>query len=131
MPFLTTSNGEVISDDVDKANALNEFFTSSFNHKVHPLPSGDWAFLLDICTLNNNILSPSGIYVRRRRLKQCYWLLIQPRQLVLMKRMLKCTAASIALSINMSILTGTIPKEWKISSVVPIPEGKCSNIHIG
>ena len=47
-------------------------------------------------------------------------------------RMLKCTAASTAPSImhlfNMSILSGTIPKEWKISSVVPIPKGKCSNM---
>ena len=47
-------------------------------------------------------------------------------------RMLKFTAASIAPSItylfNMSILSGTIPKEWKISSVVPIPKAKCNNM---
>ena len=28
VPFLNTSDGKVISDDVDKANTLNEFFTS-------------------------------------------------------------------------------------------------------
>ena len=45
--------------------------------------------------------------------------------------MLKATATSIAKGItalfNKSIKCGQLPKEWKISAVVPIPKGDDSN----
>ena len=66
MPFLTTSDSKVISDNVDKANALNELFISCFNHKVHhPLSSGDSASRLNICTLNNDIQNLLGIWMKQ------------------------------------------------------------------
>ena len=106
--------------DVDKANALNAFFSSCFNQSCHPIsttnpttvPECPPAILCtedEVCQLLKSLdcskaSGPDGISAR----------------------MLKSTASAIAPSVtklfNCSIKCGHLPSAWKFSSVVPIPK---------
>ena len=50
IPFLMSTNGDVISDNIAKDNLLNNFFCSCFNHKV-PSLSSTYGELLDFTSL--------------------------------------------------------------------------------
>ena len=110
--------------DGDKAEMLCDFFSKCFNHAVyHHFPQ--------VIRLLTQVI-PS--------LKNCYVLKIDEVHFFLTSLdtskatgpdgisayMLKSTASSITPSVttllNLSLRTGCLPKEWKRSSVVPIPK---------
>ena len=118
IPTLT-HNGSSYHTDKEKADILNNYFTSCFNQHVTPVPAvsitagecppdilctveevGCLVLSLDISKANG----PDAVSVR----------------------MLKKTAHAIAPSVtalfNLSIQTGHIPCDWKLSQVVPIPK---------
>ena len=129
IPFLRNCNGDIISDDEEKAAILNNFFSQCFNTSIPVLSDDDMSTFVDndadehaelLCTeeevldmLRNldtsKAAGPDGISAT----------------------MLKATAESIAKGItalfNKSIESGKVPKEWKISAVVPVPKGDNSS----
>ena len=129
IPCLLSTNGDIISDDGKKANLLNEFFSSCFNHGVPPLSETDKFVYLDPCI--NSIQTIENILSREE--VEAMLLSLDTSKASgpdnVSARMLKSTAVSIAGSVtalfNMSIEACEIPDEWKTSSIVPIPKGKC------
>ena len=117
------SNGQVtVSSDTVKAGLLNEFFTSCFNPAVQPpsyseLPQcaeGDAAADYDI--------TQDEVYMRLRMIKPqsaagpdgiTFWMLSTFADVI---------SPSLASLYNLSIYTGQIPADWKLSNVVPIPK---------
>ena len=124
IPSLSVGTGNLVTDAREKADVLNSFFVTCFNHSSPQLsshnipevttrdcPSELLCKVEDVfemlCTLDLSKASgPDGIS----------------------GRMLKNTACSIAPALtkifNLSISTGIVPDEWKLSHVVPIP--KCN-----
>ena len=115
------SDGNIISDDKQKAEILNDFFASCWNYleqplteetynNFHTLPyeeatvSAKQAFHLISSLDTNKASGPDGISVE----------------------MLKFTANSIssplAKMFSLSLEMGKLPKIWKIASVVPVPK---------
>ena len=64
VPCLMSTNGDVISDNTAKANLLNNFFYSCFNHKVLSLSSA-YGELLDF-TSPDGLCTPQDTVYRRR-----------------------------------------------------------------
>ena len=119
--------------DIDKANALNEFFSECFNSPLPPLNNDDWNNIrtnpdecpTDILCSENEVLEmlcslntrksngPDGISAR----------------------MLKSCAGSISLPIKMifnhSIRSGQLPCAWKESNVTLIPKSTGSGTRSG
>ena len=115
-------NGSEYCTDPEKANVLNSYFNKCFNHTVppiSPLPSNDEAVYTcppDIlCTVEE---------VQHMLQKLDTGKANGPD--AISARMLKHTASAIAPSVtelfNLSIRTGQLPKDWKVSYVVPIPK---------
>ena len=113
------SDGKELCSDNEKAEALNEFFSKCFNRSLPPLGpqlpfeslgcycppeflcEPDRILELLLAVDNNKASGPDGIS----------------------PRMLKGTAHAIAVPLamlfNFSLLSGSIPHEWKTSNVVP------------
>ena len=115
------SNGNIISDDKQKAELLNDFFASCWNSLEQPLTeetyrnfhtspyeeatvSAEQVFHLISSLDTNKANGPDGISVQ----------------------MLKSTANSISSPLSklfsLSLAMGKFPKIWKIASVVPVPK---------
>ena len=115
-------NGSEHCTDPEKANILNSYFNECFNHTVppiSPLPSNDET----VYTCHPDILCT-----------------VEEVQHMLQKldtgkangpdtssaHVLKHTASAIVPSVTelfiLSICTGQLPKDWKVSHVVPIPK---------
>ena len=134
IPFLCSTDGEVISDDSTKANILNDFFSSCFNHNVPPLSHCDSDVLFDLTSMNGTCCPDDNLC----SIDEVEALLLTLNTSKasgpdnISARMLKSTAVSIANSVttlfNMSIKAGVIPNDWKVSSVVSIPKGKGGNL---
>ena len=130
IPFLKSSNSEIISDDGEKPSMLNNFFSQCFNSSLPTLSEDDCSTFVDtdisdsneelfcteeevletLCTLDTSkATGPDGISAA----------------------MLKATAESITKGItaifNQSIESGEVPKDWKVSAVIPIPKGDDSS----
>ena len=120
------SNGNIISDDKQKAEILNNFFASCWNsleqplteetyHSFHSLPcedatvSADQVFHLISSLDTNKASGPDGIS----------------------GQMLKSTANSISSSLaklfSLSLAMGKFPKIWKVASVVPVAKSTVTN----
>ena len=132
IPSLKVDAVNVITD-IDKANALNEFFSECFNSPLPPLNNDDWNNIrtnpdecpTDIMCSENEVLEmlcslntrksngPDGISAR----------------------MLKSCAGSISLPIKMifnhSIRSGQLPCAWKESNVTLIPKSTGSGTRSG
>ena len=116
------SGGTSADNELDKANMLNNYFSTCFNTSLPPLsgtfesvehPEGSPDDLL--CTEDEVVDLLHTIDVSKASGHD-----------KISGRMLKATAASIATPVtelfNKSISTGCFPKMWKRSNVVPIPK---------
>ena len=108
--------------DLQKAECLNDFFSSCFNNSHPPLTqshsrsSSETPCLPEMfCTVTEVEQFLQDLEVSKAS---------GPDKIS--SRMLKMTATSIAPSItelfNLSICTGKIPDQWKESMIVPIPK---------
>ena len=126
IPVLKSDNDELISDDQGKAETLNSFFSNCFNTCVPPLTEKDYELFSTtssdclselLCTEDDNILElllsldttkangPGDISV------------------IMLKNTAPAIAKGVMILFNKSIQLGEVPREWKKSSVVPIPKG--------
>ena len=114
------SNGSLLTSDSDKSHCLNSFFASCFNSSANPLnpippfscPPLDHTFLCTEDTVLKLIMSlPTKTASGPDSISSF---------------MLKSSAHSISLPLsilfNLSISSGLVPLDWKISSIVPIPK---------
>ena len=110
----------MISNDKEKAKTLNSFFSQCFNRSVPPLHSPPSFTNLDMSELESLLCSPSEIEEILLSLDTSK--AMGPDGVLAL--MLKYTATSIAPSLcelfNMSISSGVISQEWKMSNVIPI-----------
>ena len=119
-------NNQAASSSIDKANLLNNFFSSCFNHQQPPLTKSDLdKFPVDpdqcpddlLCHEDDVVQLLSSLDINKAS---------GPDNIS--ARMLKATAHSIAPSVtklfNICIRNGTLPSMWKCTNVVPIPKGK-------
>ena len=125
IPVLKPENGELISDTYEKAETLNKFFSNRFNTCEIPLSERD----RDLFTTFSLDCPQELLCTEDDILKLLYSLDITKANGPddMSATVLKATAPTIAngvmISFNKSIELGEVPKEWKTSSVVPIPKG--------
>ena len=119
-------NNQAASSSIDKANRLNDFFSSCFNHQQPPLTKSDLdKFPVDpdqcpddlLCHEDDVVQLLSSLDINKAS---------GPDNIS--AHMLKATAHSIVPSVtklfNIYIRNGTLPSMWKCTNVVPIPKGK-------
>ena len=132
LPDLSLADGSAVTKtDLEKAEALNEYFCKCFNKLVPPLAHSN-------STLKQNPSSISEICEVDITADEVQHLLsfLSPRKAHgvdgITPSMLHITAASIAPSIVL-LFNHHLPQEWKTSIVVPVPKGKdkhlLSNYH--
>ncbi len=124
IPVLHVPNSGDVSNDLDKANILNNQFYSNFNHTPANTPPSSIANQLDPSDYPENMLCSEEQVLS----------LISSLDTTkstgsdgVSARMLKATAISIARSVtdlfNLSLRTGKIPTQWKLARITPIPKG--------
>ena len=120
-------NNQAASSSIDKANLLNDFFSSCFNHQQPPLTKSDLdKFPVDPDQCPDNLLCHEDDVVQ---LLSSLDINKASGADNISARMLKATAHSIAPSVTNS-LTSVSEMEhypcsmWKCTNVVPIPKGK-------
>ena len=129
IPSLETPNTGTDTDNVHKADVLNNQFFSNFNHSVPSLTVGD------ICNLGS--LDSSNFSEEFLCTENQVFDLIRSLDSTkhtgaggISARMLKATSLSISKSLsnlfNKSIIMGKFPFDWKFARVVPIPKSSCS-----
>ena len=119
-------NNQAASSSIDKANLLNDFFSSCFNHQQPPLTNSDLdKFPVDPDQCPDDLLCHEDDVVQ---LLSSLDINKASGPANISARMLKATAHSIAPSVtklfNICIRNGTLPSMWKCTNVVPIPKGK-------
>ena len=118
-------NGTPCLTDEQKANALNEFFSSCYNASSQPINT----ITLD----SDHICSPDNLCTEEEICKMLQSLDVSKANGPdgISARMLKSTAIAIAPSItnlfNHSITCGRPPSSWKMATVVPIPKKQRAN----
>ena len=125
IPILKSENGEPISDEYEKAETLNNFFSNCFNTCETPLTESD----RDMFSTSSSDCPPELLCTEDDILELLLSLDVTKANGPddISATMLKATAPTIAKGVmilfNKSIQLGEVPKEWKTSSVVPIPKG--------
>ena len=123
--MLKDADGQAISDDVDKATILNDYFVQCFNTAIPQLDDSSFEqFQLDpLCCPDDFLCSEEEVTDLLLNLDISK--ANGPDGISAI--MLKSTAYSIAPGLtkffNKCISTGRLPSAWKLSSVVPIPKG--------
>jgi len=125
VPALLVPDVGVVSDDVKKANILNEYFFNNFNSSSTPssCPGVDHAHLLNpsafpeefLCTEDQVLDLISTLDTKKASGADG-----------ISVRMIKATAPSIVCSLtklfNLSLKFGKVPSDWKFARIVPIPK---------
>ena len=132
IPALQDIDGaKIINSNLDKATTLNKFFYICFNHSqstlmdppMIPLPPDECPAEL-LCTEESVFELLSNLDTTKST--GCDGI---------SSKMLKCTSLSIADPLhklyNHSISTGTIPADWKIGRITPIPKGTNDSLPSG
>ena len=130
IPFLKLSNSEIISDDGEKASMLNNFFSQCFNSSLPELSEDDCSTFVDTDISNSN----EELFCTEEEVLEMLCTLGTSKATEpdgISATMLKATTESITKGItalfNKSIESGEVPKDWKVSAVVPIPKGDDSS----
>ena len=122
----TLNNGSIIaSTNVDKASVLNEVLSQNFNSTVPPLTEAD----SQTFSVNSSAELPENIFCSEDEVLGLLLTIDTSKASGpdgISGTMLKNTAHTISPLVtrlfNLSIKTGKVPHQWKISSVVPIPK---------
>ena len=122
----TLNNGSIIaSTNVDKASVLNEVLSQNFNSTVPPLTEAD----SQTFSVNSSAELPENIFCSEDEVLGLLLAIDTSKASGpdgISGTMLKNTAHTISPLVtrlfNLSIKTGKVPHQWKISSVVPIPK---------
>ena len=123
--------GTAIDTSVDKANALNTFFHSCFNHNFPTLSELPHIFQMELPAVD----CPVDLLSTEDSVFELLSTLDTTKSSGsdgISAKMLKRTAISIAFPlstlINLSISTGKLRSEWKVARVAPVPKpGKNKN----
>ena len=116
-----------------KADALNNYFYTCFNHSLPPLTDSDFSF---------EHLNPDNCPKELLCTEETAFTLLADLDTSkstgcdsVTAKMLKSTAESITSSLmtlfNLSISTGVFPTEWKTARIVPIPKGNDQTVLSG
>ena len=122
----TLNNGSIIaSTNVDKASVLNEVLSQNFNSTVPPLTEAD----SQTFSVNSSAELSENIFCSEDEVLGLLPAIDTSKASGpdgISGTMLKNTAHTISPLVtrlfNLSIKTGKVPHQWKISSVVPIPK---------
>lgn len=121
-------NGEVITDNKCIANAFGSFF-SSIIHKLKeqclPLVNFAWRYRKSSCarnslTFNFNPVTEQHVEKKLKQLKRSKAAGIDNIPPGILKDCSSVVRKPLAHIINMSLITGEIPQEWKEAKVVPV-----------
>ena len=126
IPFLKSSNSEIISDDGEKASMLNNFFSQCFNSSLPALSEDDCSTFVDTDKSDSN----EELFCTEEEVLEMLCTLDTSKATgpdEISAVILKATAESITKGIttlfNKSIESSKVPKDWKVSTVVLIPKG--------
>ena len=120
-----------IESILEKATMLNNYFYTCFNHRQPPLLDPPENVLLpDDC--------PSELLCSEESVIEQLSYLDTTKSTGtdgISSKMLKCTALSIADPLhklfNLSISTGTLPIDWKVGRITPVPKGANNSLPSG
>ena len=120
-PFIQHDN-EIIHDNYKKATLFNEFFNSTFTTSTYVLPPVSSlptpsSFLCDIS------FSEAEVYEILAHLNPTKAMGCDEIHPLVLKHCSDILAAPLSPLFNVSISTGSIPYEWKVHKVRPIPKG--------
>ena len=129
-------NGTTAQSSTDKADALNNYFYSCFNHSCPPLSNSvDNDYVLEDLPPNE---CPTDLLCTEDSIFDLLAALDTSKSTGhddISAKMLKCTAESITPSLtelfNLSITTGVFPSEWKTGRIVPILKGNNQSLPSG
>ena len=117
-------NNTMISEDAEKAEVLNTFFSECFNKSDPPLQysptqqlrnsSFDMS-IIDIC--EEEVLHMISS-LKPKKSPGVYGITAEMLQLVA-----HCIVPSLTLLLNHILAMGRIPSEWKVGTIIPIPKG--------
>jgi hypothetical protein len=125
LPDLLSPTGALCRDDLSKAEAFNEFFSSVFtqdNGSLPPLPSRTQQRMSQISFSTYYILQA----LRELKAK----LASGPDGIpaVFLRRVAEAVSYPLSLLFEFSLKTGEIPALWKTSTVTPIPKKGANNV---
>ena len=122
----TLNNGSIIaSTNVDKASVLNEVLSQNFNSTVPPLTEAD----SQTFSVNSSAELPENMFCSEDEVLGLL-LAIDTNKAsgpdgisgTMLKNIAHTISPLVTRLFNLSIKTGKVPHQWKISSVVPIPK---------
>ena len=120
VPPLTSSSGSLVSKDSDKANLLNQAFSSFFT--IDPASPAIAPLDPSLVCCEDLLCTVDSVSKLISSLPTC----TSPGPDGIPSLLLKSTACSITEPLkhifNLSISTGSFPSPWKISCVIPIPK---------
>ena len=123
IPDLRVDDG-VISDDKEKASAFNTYFSSCFNTSIPPLPAPDQTQLASHRSLEieDQLCSPTDVssIISAWNCKNSSGPDGIP--ISLLKLANHSIASSLSMLFNKSISSGTVPDEWKLANIIPVPK---------
>ena len=121
IPFLKSSNSEIISDDGEKASMLNNFFSQCFNSSLPALFEDDCSTFVDTDKSDSN----EELFCTEEEVLEMLCTLDTSKATgpdEISAVILKATAESITKGIttlfNKSIESSEVPKDWKVSTVL-------------
>ena len=130
IPFLKDESGEIISEDMTTASTLNNFFSDCFNLSVPPLSECDKHIFSEV----NSRECPSEFLCTDEEVLDLLLTLDTTKangpdnvSATMLKATVHSIAGGITFIFNKSIKLGSLPREWKLSAVNPIPKGKEKN----
>ena len=132
IPFLKTCNDEIVSGDGEKAAILNNFFSQCFNTSVPALSEDDRSTFVNNDTMESDehaelLCTEDEVLDMLRTLDTSKATGPDGISAVMLKSTAESIAKGITVLFNKSIESGEVPKEWKISAIVPIPKGDNSS----
>ena len=117
-PVLYNSNRELVSDDVDRANALNEAFAAKFTNPIINSPPHVTSYPIDI--MSNIHVTESAVRAALAMVsphKACGTDNISAR---IITECVNELAIPITKLCNLSVSSGVFPRRWKQANIVPL-----------
>ena len=132
MPTLQ-HNGTRLETSESKADALNNYFYTCFNHSFPPLTDSD--FFYDHHNPNNCpielLCTEETTFTLLADLDATKSTGCDSVNAKMLKSTAESTASSLTTLFNLSISTDIFPTEWKTARIVPIPKGNNQTVLSG
>ena len=117
-----TNGSTTVSDHSDKATMLNNFFASCFNQTFVPASYQTPSPSACLSELDGFDCVPEEVCIRLKNIKNHSSAGPDGITAWMLQTFAEEVAPSVASLFNLSIKTGKIPVDWKLSNIVPIPK---------